>query len=222
LKHWGGTAIYFPGDVTDISLLKSVLAEVEHQLGPLDILVNNAAVLTPIGYDWEVDAGEWWRTFEINVRGPFLWTQAVLHGMISRKKGRIINVTSVAAHTVHPYGTAYCASKAALSHMTHLLAVAVKEYGISVFALSPSGRTAMTEILATSPKVSEQLRIAASNTINKDVGTAKSVEMLMFLLSGQADILTGRHVSHWDNIDELLRKNDEIVQDDLYTLGLRV
>ena len=218
----GGIAVYYPGDVTDSSRMSTIFAEVEHRFGAIDILVNNAGVLTPLGYDWEVDADEWWRTFEINVRGPFLCTQAVLPGMMMRKRGRIVNISSVAAHTVHPYGTAYCASKAALSHMTHLFAESVKEFGICVFALSPGGPSGMTEMLATSPIVPEEMRAISRQTLQDGGGLEKSVETLMYLLSGQADELTGRHISWWDNIEELLQRSEEIVQNDLYTLGLRV
>ena len=222
LEQAGGTAIAFTADVTDEHRMVSVVAEVERRLGPVDILVNNAAVLTPLGYDWEVDAEEWWRTFEVNVRGPFLCTKAVLPGMISRHKGRIINISSIAAHTVHPYGTAYAASKATISHMTKQLAAAVKEYGITVFALSPSGPTAMVETLATSPVVSEQLRVSARETLHAGAGLSESIRMLMFMLSGQADRLTGRHLSWWDSPDDVLGRADKIVQADLYTMGLRV
>jgi NAD(P)-dependent dehydrogenase (short-subunit alcohol dehydrogenase family) len=222
IKEKGGTAICFQADVTDRSRMTSIVMEVERQFGHVDILINNAAVLTPLGFDWEVDAEEWWRTFEINVRGPFICTQAVLPGMMARRKGKIINITSVAAHTVHPYGTAYCASKAALSHMTHLFAESAREYDISVFALSPGGPTAMVEILATSPIVSQELSESARATLRDGSGVKESVEMLMFLLSGKADALTGRHISFWDSKDELLRRSDEIITNDLYTLGLRV
>jgi 3-oxoacyl-[acyl-carrier protein] reductase len=222
IESEGGTSIYYLADVTDESAMKEIVADIERRFSPIDILVNNAAVLTPLGFDWEVDAEEWWRTFEVNVRGPFLCTQAVLPGMMKRRKGKIINISSLAAHTVHPYGTAYCASKAALSHMTHLFAKAAKEYGISVFALSPGGPSAMSELLATSPIVPEGMRENSRKTLQDGGGLQKSVEMLLFILSGKADFLTGRHVSWWDNPEELLQRGDEIIQNDLYTLGLRV
>jgi NAD(P)-dependent dehydrogenase (short-subunit alcohol dehydrogenase family) len=198
------------------------MAEVERQFGPVDLLVNNAAVLTPLGQDWEVDVDEWWRTLEINVKGPFLCTQLVLPGMLGRRRGRIINVSSVAAHGVFPFGSAYCASKAALSHMTNLLAAAVKEHGITVFALSPAGATAMGEILATSAVVPERIRAdRRAMEANPRVDIDSSVRMLMFLASGQADGLTGRHINHWSDIDDLLRRSEDIVKNDLYTLRLR-
>ena len=222
INESGGTVLPFIADVTDRPAMEQVVEKVEHQLGAVDILVNNAAVLTPVGYDWEVDAEEWWRTMEINVRGPFLCTQIVLPRMMARRKGRIVNVTSGAAYGMFPYGTAYCTSKIALSRMTNLLAEAVKEHGITVFALAPGGPSAMTEILATSPNVPQEINALFRNDLEAFHETDASVQMLLFLLSGQADMLTGRHISYTDSIDDLLHRTDEILRDDLYTLQLRI
>ena len=221
INEHGGTAISFIADVTDRPAMEQVVTKVEDQFGVVDILVNNAAVITPLGYDWEVDAEAWWRTMEINVRGPFLCTQIVLPGMMARGKGRIINITSGAAYGLHPYGTAYCTAKIALSRMTNLLAESVKEHGITVFALAPGGPSAMVEILATSPNVPEEINTHFRQALEASHKTEESVQMLLFLLSGQADKLTGRHISHTDSIDDLLQRTDEILRDDLYTPGLR-
>lgn len=223
IQEAGGTALAFTADVTDRPTMEQIVAEIEGQLGSVDVLVNNAAVATPAGYDWEVDPDEWWRTLEINVRGPYLYTHAVLTGMMARRSGRIVNVSSEAAHSgQHPYLTAYCASKAALTQMTNLLATAVKEYGISVFALSPAGPTTMVESLATSLKIPEQVRVHVRKSIMDGAGIAESVSMLMFLVSGQADVLTGRHIRWWDTPDELLHRADEIIRSDLYAMRLRL
>lgn len=218
IEATGGSITAFTADVTDRSSMERVVGNVEKECGPIDILVNNAAVVTPLGFDWEVDLDEWWRTMEINVRGPYLCTQLVLPGMMARRHGRIVNITSGAAYGIHPYGTAYCTSKAALTQMTNLLAAAVKEFGISVFALAPSGSTAMIATLATSASVPDQVNAQFKKALVDGGRTEESVRMLMFLLSGQVDDLTGRHISHSDVIDELLRRIDEIVQHDLYTL----
>ena len=223
IQEAGGTSCAFTADVTDRGAMEQVVAAVTDQFGPVDILVNNAAILTPLAYDWDIDLDEWWRTIEINLRGPYLCTHLVLPSMMARRSGRIVNVTSVAAHTVHPYGTAYCASKAALSHWTNLLAAGVQEYGIHAFALSPSGHTAMAELLASSPNVSEEFRTSVQSELQgPDYGTPASIQMLLFLLSGQADRLTGRHIPIQVSIDDLVRRTDEIVRDDLYVLRLRV
>jgi NAD(P)-dependent dehydrogenase (short-subunit alcohol dehydrogenase family) len=215
----GGTALAFPADVTDQPAMKQVVAEVESQLGPVDILINNAAVITPLGYDWEADPDEWWRTLEINLRAPFLCTRLVLPGMLARHHGRIVNVSSIAACEPLPFATAYSISKTALSQMTRLLAAAVKQYGISAFALAPFGPTAMIETVATSPKVSEAISTLFAGLLEQGSDEIEqSAQMLLFLLSGQADALTGRHISIDDSIDDLQRRSVEIVQNDLYTL----
>jgi NAD(P)-dependent dehydrogenase (short-subunit alcohol dehydrogenase family) len=221
IEEAGGRATAFTADVTDRSAMARVIDEVEREFGPLDILVNNAAVITPFGCDWEVDLDDWWRTMEINVRGPYLCMQLVLPSMMARRRGRIVNCTSGAAYGINPHGTAYITSKAALSQLTNQVAVGVKEYGISVFALAPSGSTAMVELLATSPNMSEQVNAHFQKLLVDGGRTQESVQMLMFLLSGQADSLTGRHISRSDSIDELLRRTDEIVEHDLYTLRRR-
>jgi len=218
----GGTIIAFPVDVTDQAAMQQMLTSVERQLGPVDLLVNNAAVATPLGYDWEVDPDEWWRTLEINLRAPFICTRMVLPGMMARRRGRIVNVTSTAAYATMPYATAYCTSKAGLNHMTHSLAESVKEYGIIVFALAPGGPTAMVELVATSPNVPEQVNAQFRGYMEEGEGEIEqSANVLMFLVSGQADALTGRLFKWDDSIVELRRRTLEIVQNDLYVLHRR-
>jgi NAD(P)-dependent dehydrogenase (short-subunit alcohol dehydrogenase family) len=89
-----GTALALPGDVSDPRAATRALREVERQLGPVDLLVNNAGISGPIGPVWEVDADEWWRTFEVNLEGVFLFAHAVLPGMVARRRGRVVNMSS--------------------------------------------------------------------------------------------------------------------------------
>jgi len=222
IKKDSGTVEAFVADVSSQSEMSAVVGQIEQKLGPIDILINNAAVITPLGYDWEVDIDEWWHAFEINVRGPYICTRLVLPGMMTRRKGRIINVSSIAAHTVFPYISAYCTSKAALTCMTNQLAAGVKDYGITVFALSPSGPTATKQTLADSPKLPQDFRMAVKEAMTKTHEVAESVAILMFLLSGQVDELTGRHISSWDATDKLISETAQIIEQDLYTLRLRV
>jgi NAD(P)-dependent dehydrogenase (short-subunit alcohol dehydrogenase family) len=216
-----GTVIPFVADVTDAPAMQRVIDETERRLGPIDILVNNAGVLAPLGFDWEVDPDEWWRLFEVNLRAPFQIAQRVLPGMIARRRGRIVNVSSGAAHTVHPYGSAYCASKAALTHWTNQLAAGVMKFGISVFALSPEGVSDMTALLATSPVVGEWMNAHFTKVVAESPSLPGSIAALLFMLSGEADALTGRQISHWNNPEDLKRRTDEILRDDLLTLRLR-
>jgi len=215
----GGTVIAFPSDVADQPAMQQVVAEVERQLGPVDLLVNNAATPGPMGCDWQVDPDEWWRAIEVNVRAPFLCTRLVLPGMMARRRGRIVNVTSVGAYGLYPYFSAYCTSKAALSHMTRLLAETVKEYGLSAFALAPHGPTAMIEVVATSPNVPAEVSARFREYLEGGEGDIEqSANMLLFLASGQADALTGRHIDTRDSIEDLQCRTAEIVQNDFYIL----
>ena len=218
----GGQAIAFSADVTDKIGMGKVVASLEERFGPVDILVNNAGMITPLGNDWELDADEWWQTLTINVNGPYICIRAVMPSMMARRRGRIINITSMGAHTVHPYGTAYCASKAALSHFTNCLAPALKEHGIGVFALAPMGPTTMQELLANEPTRSPEMRERSRLLMEEGQHMMdSSVRMLMYLVSGKGDSLSGRHISWDDPEDELTSRADEIEKEDLYVLRLR-
>jgi len=219
----GGRAIGFSVDVTDQGSMKHIMRTIEGELGAVDILVNNAGIVSPTGRDWEIEPDDWWRAMEINVKGPYICTRAILPGMIDRGRGRIVNITSSGAYSVHPYVTAYCATKAALSHFTRCLAAAVKEFGISAFAYAPGFvRTSITEYLADPTKMPEgsSARYQGNFDAGRDDAMEDATAKLMFLVSGKADALTGRHISIHDPEEEMIRAIDTILANNLYTLGL--
>ena len=133
----GGRAIAMVADVTDERAVRAAVERTERELGPVTLLVNNAAVATPVGPAWEVDPDAWWRTIEVNLRGPFLCARAVLPGMVGRRAGRIVNIVAVAAFNTTPFMSAYGGSKAALLSFTEDLAAEIREHGIAVFAIRP-------------------------------------------------------------------------------------
>src|SRR2546428_857989 len=106
----------------DISRERGVAALVDFALsecGTVDILVNSAGVLGPIGLSTEVDPGRWWKTLETNLRGTFLCSRAVLQEMVGqRKRGKIINLSGGGAAAPFPRFSAYAASKAAVVRLT--------------------------------------------------------------------------------------------------------
>ena len=107
IERAGGRALAIPGDVAESGAAAHVVSTAESRLGPLDILVNNAGVMGPVGYDWNVDPEDWWRTFEVNMRGPFLCARAVLPGMLARRRGRLVNISSGAAFNRLPQMAVY-------------------------------------------------------------------------------------------------------------------
>ena len=218
----GGQALAFPGDVTDAPTVTHMVAAVEQHFGPIDILVNNAGVITPIGPLWEVDPTAGWHTLDIHIRGSFLSARAVLPSMITRRRGRIINITSAGGWHAVPYGSAYCLSKAALSYLTGCLAGETQQYGIAVFSYAPGFvRSAMTTYLAESPDVERWFGDAFSSIFvnGTDTPIAQTVQGLLWLVSGAADCLSGRNIGDWDDIAGLVQRTTDIQPTDLYTLA---
>ena len=222
LEADGGRAVACVADVSAAEAVRAAFAEIAAQLGPIDLLVNNGGVMSPIGMDWEVDADEWWRTMEINVRGPFVCSQAVLPGMIERKRGRIVNISSMLAWYPMSYASAYPASKAALTNLTRSLALAVKPHGIAVLAYGPGYvMTDMGRGLAESNEVEKYAgsfyRVALERGLH--VPLERTVPKFMLLAAGAADALSGCHLDVEDDIPALLARADEIQGNGLYTLA---
>jgi NAD(P)-dependent dehydrogenase (short-subunit alcohol dehydrogenase family) len=191
----------------------------ERELGPIGLLVNNAAVATPVGPSWELDAEAWWRIVEINLRGPYLCTRAVLPGMIGRGTGRIVNIVAVAAYTTSPFMSAYGASKAGLVCFTDDLAAETREHGIGVFAIRPGlVQTRMQDELSASPYI-QRRRTGSGQAL---VPPERAAEAVVYVASGQADALSGRFIDVTvDDVAELARRADEIRQGDLLAMRLR-
>ena len=133
----GVRALAAPADLTDPPTLAEAVADAEGVFGPIDVLVNNAGVAGPTGPLWETDEDEWWRTFEVNVRGTAYACRAVLPGMTARRFGRVINIVSEAGRRRWPHASAYSVSKAAVIKLTENLAGEVRAHGVRVFSYHP-------------------------------------------------------------------------------------
>lgn len=206
-------------DVTDRYAIEHAVKQIESELGAVDILVNNAATMLPIGPIWEVNPDEWWRCMDINLRGPFLCARAVLPGMIKRRSGCIINVSTGAAVMDIPYLSAYIVSKCALIRFTDSLAAETAQHGISVFAISPGTvRTAMTEYTIQSPEGQKWMPWFKEFYDSASESPSRATQLLLRLASGSADVLSGRFIYSSDNVAQLVKRVEEIKQDKLYTL----
>ncbi len=195
-------------DVSDRGAVEQLIERVESEHGRIDLLVSNAGIGVDEDAAWEVEPADWWRVFEVNVLGVYLCCRAVIPGMLARRGGRIVNVASGAAYLPGSTGTAYSASKAAVHRFSETLARQLEPRGIPVFSISPGlVRTQMTESFGddapwTPPELAPRLVRA--------------------LASGRLDGLAGRylHAEH-DDVDDLARRVDEIVADDLNAIRLR-
>ena len=118
--------------------MAAAVAGFEDRLGPIDVLVNNAGIIGPIGPLWEVDADAWWTAMDVNLRGILICTPAgAARPWCSRRSGRIINITSQAGVHRWPLVSAYSVSKAAVTKLTENLAHETSRYGVSVFSVHP-------------------------------------------------------------------------------------
>ncbi len=125
-------------DVADEEMVEAMVARVQADLGPVNILVNNAGIC-PLADFEEIDAAEWDRVLAVNLKGAFLCSRAVVGGMRRRGWGRVINISSVAGKMGGVMvGAHYAASKAGLLALTWCLARAYASDGITANAIAPA------------------------------------------------------------------------------------
>jgi NAD(P)-dependent dehydrogenase (short-subunit alcohol dehydrogenase family) len=206
-----GTAAAACADVTDGHALAEAIDALRRQLGPADLLVNNAGVSGPFGDVWQVDAGDWWRAVEINLRGAFLCSQAVLPGMTARGAGRIVNITSQAGVFRWPQVSAYSVSKAAVIKFTENLAAEAGRSGVRAFSvhpgLTPIGLTERA-LADAAPAGSAEARMYA--WVRQELAAGRGAEpalvarLVIRLATGDADRLSGCHLSVHDDLDAIL------------------
>jgi NAD(P)-dependent dehydrogenase (short-subunit alcohol dehydrogenase family) len=226
IRARGGVALPIAADVTDRAAVQAMARRVEAELGPVDLLVNNAGVFYAIGPTWEVDPETWWADVAVNVLGVFVCCHAVLPSMVERRKGRVINSIGGGADVPLPYGSAYGISKAAVMRFTETLAVELKEYGVSVFALRPGFvRTEMSEYHLKTEEGRRWMDTARRFAEGKDVPPGVPADLVVEIASGRFDALTGRYLRVKDykgeDPDEVEKQIPEILEKDLRVLRMR-
>lgn len=130
-------------DVTDLESVTHAVEHIKSDLGPIDILINNAGIAKFGGF-LDLSPEEWEKIIQVNLMGVYNVTRAVLPGMIERKSGDIINISSSAGQKGAPVTSAYSASKFAVLGLTESLMLEVRKHNIRVTALTPS--TVVTDL----------------------------------------------------------------------------
>ena len=203
----GGLAVEL--DVTDAAAVARAVEETERGLGPIDLLAANAGIGSGDDKLADSDAERWWRTHEVNVLGVYLSARAVIPGMLERGRGRIVVTGSGAGYLPGASNTGYTSSKAAANRLAETLANELAETPVRVFVISPGlVRTEMTagsfddDAPWTPPELAPRL--------------------VRVLASGRADGLAGRYIhAEHDDIEDLIRRADEIRENDLNAIRLR-
>lgn len=181
----GRRTIAVKADVSLSSEVETLAATVERELGPVEILVNNAGIsqIKPFSGLTEAD---WDELIRVNLKSAFLMTQRVLPGMRVRRWGRIINLSSVAAQTGGVIGPHYAASKAGLIGLTHSYASLLAKEGITSNAIAPA--LIETDMITSNPNASPE-RLPVGH-----FGSPDEIGRIAVLLA-ESDFLTGQTIS---------------------------
>lgn len=184
----GEMARIVPADLADPGQAEALVKAAEQQVGSIDILVHNAGI-TRDGLVMRMSDDDWSRVLEVNLSAGFRLIRAALRGMMKKRSGRIIGLSSVVAATGNPGQVNYAASKAGMIGMMKSLAREVASRGITANCIAPGFiQTDMTEAL------SEERRSAITATV--PAGRLGSVEDVaacaVFLASDEAAYITGQ------------------------------
>jgi 3-oxoacyl-[acyl-carrier protein] reductase len=185
IRKLGGRAIAVRADVSLAGEVDALVGTVERDLGPIEILVNNAGItqLKPFS---ELDESDWDEIIRVNLKSAFLVTQRALPNMRARRWGRIIHLSSVAAQTGGFIGPHYAASKAGLIGLTHSYASLLAKEGITVNAIAPA--LIETDMVTSNPNASPERLPVGFFGSPEEIGRAA-------VLLAESGFITGQTIS---------------------------
>jgi NAD(P)-dependent dehydrogenase (short-subunit alcohol dehydrogenase family) len=198
-RRLGAEAVVFTEDLADRGTPARLAARVAEALGPVEILVNNAALVSahapaPV---WRFDDGYWDASLAVNLTAPYLLSKAVLPGMMRNRWGRIVNIASTAARSGSAHGVAYAATKSGLLGLTRTFALDVAEFGITVNAVCPGPtRTEVNDLrleydVARLGRPLEELERSLT-PMGRRVAVDEVAWTVLFLAGCRADATTGQ------------------------------
>jgi 3-oxoacyl-[acyl-carrier protein] reductase len=136
LQSTSATHLMHQASVLDGTAFGKAIAATEKAFGQIDILINNAGVSQPLPFAL-MDDEDWTHVMDVNAKGVFIASRAVLRGMVRRKRGMVLNIGSLAGSRLIEAPVHYCASKAAVHGLTRAMSKEMARYGIQVNCLAP-------------------------------------------------------------------------------------
>ncbi|MBK7816283.1 MAG: acetoacetyl-CoA reductase [Sphingobacteriaceae bacterium] len=191
MKREGFDIKLFYGDVSDFNSAAAMIKEIEEKVGPIDTLVNNAGI-TRDSRLINMKPEDWMLVINTNLNSVFNCTKNVIQGMIDRKFGRIINISSVNGQRGQFGQTNYSAAKAGMHGFTKSLAMEVAKLGVTVNTISP-GYIGTDMVMAVPEKVLNQ--IVAQVPLGRLGGTHEVAHLVSFLASEETSFITGANYS---------------------------
>ena len=179
-------------DITDEPGVTQAVAAIEREVGPIDILVNNAGIhkRNPLV---DMPVADWRKVIDVNLSGAFIVGRAVARGMIARRYGKIVNISSINAVMVRPGIGNYCAAKGGIVSLTKSMATEWGEYNINVNAIGPGYfLTDLTRPLAENPEFDAWVK---SEVPLRRWGDPKDIIGLAVMLASPAsDYISGQTI----------------------------
>jgi 2-hydroxycyclohexanecarboxyl-CoA dehydrogenase len=190
----GARALPLVMDVSDARSVRAAVDEAEARLGPIDVLVNNAGI-DVIGPFLDSSEETWERLWAVNLKGTLLATRAVLHGMVARERGRIVNLGSDAGRVGSSGEAVYSATKGGVIAFTKTLAREVARHGVTVNCVCPGPTD--TALLEQVREYDEKLHASLARAIPlRRLGRPEDVAAaVVFLASDAAAYITGQTLS---------------------------
>lgn len=217
-----GRCVPFSADVSRPEEARLLIQKSLAEFGVIDILVNAAAVINPIGPFFQNDLAEWRRSLEINLLGPVNMIYYILPHFLERRQGKIINFSGGGATRGRPRFSSYAAAKAAIVRLTEILGSELKEYNIQVNAIAPGivATNMVRTIVRAGPEKAGREYWDLFNRQKNDFDSAEfACRLAVFLASPEGDRITGKIISaRWDDwTDEgLIKRMTE--DDDFFVL----
>jgi NAD(P)-dependent dehydrogenase (short-subunit alcohol dehydrogenase family) len=202
IRKIGGRSLPVVSDVSNEAEVASVVALAIREFGSVDILVNNAGIAGPTAPVVKTELADWNQTLTVNLTGAFLFSKAVLPGMIGRKSGKIVNISSIAGKMAYALRTPYAASKWGMIGFTRSLAQEVGPHNIQVNAVCPGpveGQRMRDVISARAlelgrPEEEVERLYTDATALKRMVSESDIASMVLFLVSGEAENITGQAI----------------------------
>ncbi|MCL4678774.1 MAG: 3-oxoacyl-[acyl-carrier-protein] reductase [Alphaproteobacteria bacterium] len=189
-KALGSRVHVLPADLSDDEAIGDLVKRSEEAMGQIDILVNNAG-LTKDGLSMRMSREDWQSVLDVNLTAPFRLAQAVQRGMMKRRWGRIINVSSIVGVTGNPGQCNYVASKAGMIGWSKAMAAEIASRNITVNCVAPGFiATPMTDVLTDDQKA----KINATIPMGRMGSSADIAAAAAFLASEEASYVTGQTI----------------------------
>lgn len=189
-KALGSRVHVLPADLSDDEAIGDLVKRAEEAMGQIDILVNNAG-LTKDGLSMRMSREDWQSVLDVNLTAPFRLAQAVQRGMMKRRWGRIINVSSIVGVTGNPGQCNYVASKAGMIGWSKAMAAEIASRNITVNCVAPGFiATPMTDVLTDDQKA----KINATIPMGRMGSSADIAAAAAFLASEEAAYVTGQTI----------------------------